>query len=103
MMDMTPLRRTVLAMLLVAIPWLMVGIFGLSFLMQAHLGQEMTYSSGMRVSIIVGGVMCILALLVCADGVRKKQTNPLLYLFAFAGFWFLLEWPAKALLAILRS
>jgi len=102
MLELTPFRRTALVMLLVAIPWLMVGVFSISFLMQAHLQEEMNYSFGMKVSIIVGGVMCLFALAICADGARKEQTNPLLYLFAFFGFWFLLEWPAKAVLAILR-
>ena len=100
-MEMTPLRRTVLAMLLVAIPWFLVGVFSFSFLMQAHLESDVTYSSGMRVAIVIGGILCILALVVCADGVRRKQGNPLLYLFAFSAFWFLLEWPAKAIQAIL--
>lgn len=103
MMELTPLRRTVLVLLLVAIPWFMVGVFSVAFLMQAHLEEGMKYSFGMKVSIVVGGIMCILALVVCADGARKKQANPLLYLFAFSGFWFLIEWPAKALLAILHS
>lgn len=102
-MELTPLRRTILVVLLVAIPWFLVGVFSVAFLMQAHLQEEIKYSFGMKVSIIVGGIMCILALAVCADGVRKKQANPLLYLFAFSAFWFLLEWPAKALLGILRS
>jgi hypothetical protein len=101
-MDMTPLRRTVLVMLLVAVPWFMVGVFSFAFLMQAHLDEKMTYSFGMRVAIVVGGVLCLLALVVCADAVRKKQTNPLLYVFAFSGLWFLLEYPAKALLSLLR-
>lgn len=102
-MELTPLRRTLLVMLLVAIPWFLVGVFGVAFLMQAHLQEEMKYSFGMKVSIIVGGIMCILALAVCADGVRKKQANPLSYVFAFSAFWFLLEWPANALLGIMRS
>ncbi len=102
-MELTLLRRTALVMLLVAIPWFLVGVFSFAFLMQAHLQVGMTYSFGMRVSIIVGGFMCLLALVVCADGVRRKQANPLLYLFAFSAFWFLLEWPAKALLGILHS
>lgn len=102
-MELTPLRRTVLVMLLVAIPWFLVGVFSFAFLMQAHLQYGMTYSFGMRISIIVGGIMCFLALVACADGVRRKQANPLLYLFAFSALWFLLEWPAKALLGILHS
>jgi hypothetical protein len=102
-MELTPLRRTVLVMLLVTVPWFLVGVFSFAFLMQAHLQEGMTYSFGMRISIIAGGIMCFLALAVCADGVRRKQANPLLYLFAFSAFWFLLEWPAKALLGILRS
>lgn len=101
-MELTPLRRTVLVMLLVAIPWFLVGVFSFAFLMQAHLQERMTYSPGMRIAIIVGGAMCILAVAVCADGVRRKQANPLLYLFAFSAFWFLLEWPAKALLGVLH-
>jgi len=101
-MELTPLRRLVLVILLVAIPWFLVGVFSVVFLMQAHLQEEMKYSFGMKVSILVGGFMCFLALVVCADGVRRKQANPLLYLFAFSAFWFLLEWPAKALLGILH-
>ena len=103
MMELTPFRRTVLALLLVAIPWFMVGIFSVVFLMQTHLETGMKYSSGMKVSIVVGGIMCILAIAVCADAVRKQQANFLLYIFAFSGFWFLLEWPAKALLSLLHS
>ncbi len=103
MMDMTPLRRTVLVMLLVAIPWFLVVVFSIAFIMQAHLQEEMQYTFGMKVSILVGAIMCMFALVVCADGVRKKQSNPLLYVFAFSGFWFLLEYPAKALLSLLRS
>jgi hypothetical protein len=101
MLEMTPLRRTVLVMLLVAIPWFMVGVFSVAFFMQAHLQEEMKYTFGMKVSILVGAIMCLLALVVCADAVRKQQANPLLYVFAFSGFWFLLEYPAKALLALL--
>jgi len=101
-MDMTPWRRTVLAMLLVGIPWGMVVLFGVALLMRSHV-EGMKYTLGMQVSIIVGGVMCLIALFVCADGVRKKQANPLLYIFALAGFWYLVEWPANALLAVLRS
>jgi len=103
MIELTPFRRTVLVMLLVAIPWFLVGVFSVAFLMQTHLEAGMTYSFGMKVSIVVGGVLCLLALAVCADAVRKQQANPLLYIFAFSGFWFLLEWPGKALLAIMRS
>ena len=103
MMDMTPLRRIVLVMLLVGIPWFMVVVFSAAFIMQAHLQEGMQYTFGMKVSILVGGIMCMLALVVCADAVRKKQANPLLYVFAFSGFWFLLEWPANALLSLLRS
>ena len=79
-MELTPLRRLVLVILLVAIPWFLVGVFSVAFLMQAHLQEEMKYSFGMKVSILVGGFMCFLALVVCADGVRRKQANPLLYL-----------------------
>ncbi|WP_283745499.1 hypothetical protein [Sideroxydans sp. CL21] len=103
MMELTPFRKTVLVMLLVAIPWLLVGVVSVAFLMQAHLEEGMKYSFGMKISIVVGGIMCMLALVVCADAVRKQQANPLLYIFAFSGFWFLLEWPGKALMAILRS
>jgi hypothetical protein len=103
MMELTPLRRTVLVMLLVAIPWFLVGVFSFAFLMQAHLEEGMTYSFGMRVSIIVGGVMCMFALAIFADGIKRKQINPLLILFALSGLWYLIEWPAKALLAILRA
>jgi hypothetical protein len=103
MMDMTPLRRTVLVMLLVAIPWSMVGVFSIAFLMQTHLEEGMTYSFGMRVFIVVGGVLCIFALALFVDGIRKKQINPLLIIFALSGLWYLIEWPVKALLAILRS
>jgi uncharacterized membrane protein YuzA (DUF378 family) len=102
-MELTPLRRTALVLLLVAVPWFLVGVFSFAFLMQAHLQEKMTYSFGMRVAILVGGIMCLLALVLCADGVRRKQANPLLYLFAFSAFWFLLEWPAKAILGILHS
>jgi hypothetical protein len=101
-MEMTPLRRTVLAMLLVAIPWFMVGVFSLAFVMQAHLQEEMRYTVGMKVSILVGALMCIAAMAVCADGVRRNQSNPLLYLFAFSALWFLLEWPAKVLQVMLH-
>jgi hypothetical protein len=103
MMEMTPLRRIVLVMLLVAIPWFMVVAFGFAFLVEAHQGEAMSYTFGMKVSIIGGGILCLLALAVCADAERKKQANPLLYLFALSAFWFLLEWPGKALLAILHS
>lgn len=103
MPDMTPLRRTLLVLLLVAIPWSMVGIFSFAFLMQAHLETGMTYTFGMKVSIIVGGILCILALAVAYDGVRKEQNNPLLSLFAILAAWYLVEWPVKALQAILRS
>jgi hypothetical protein len=103
MMEMTPLRRTVLVMLLVAIPWFLVGVFSFAFLIQAHLQEEMTYSFGMKVSILVGAILCMIALVVSADAVRKKQANILLYIFAFSAFWFLLQWPAKALLSILHS
>ena len=57
----------------------------------------------MKVSVLVGAAMCILALLVTMDAARKKEANILLYIFAFSGFWFLLEWPGKALLSLLRG
>ncbi len=102
-MELTLFRRTALVILLVAIPWFLVGVFSFAFLMQAHLQEGMTYSSGMRASIIVGGVMCIFALAIFADGVKKGQINLLLIIFALSGLWYLIEWPAKALLGILRS
>lgn len=101
-MDMTPLRRTVLVMLLVSIPWFLVGIFSFSFLMQAHLEEGVKYTSGMKISIILGSVPCMLALALFVDGVRRKQINPLLILFALSGLWYLIEWPVRALLALLR-
>ncbi len=103
MLELTPFRRVVLVMLLVAIPWFMVGVFSVAFFMQAHLQEEMQYSFGMKLSIVVGALMCLSALAVCADGVRKQEGNLLLYVFAISAFWFLTEWPAKALLDILRS
>ena len=102
-MDMTPLRRTVLVMLLVALPWLMIGIFSWSFLLSWHLESQTTDLLWIRIYIILGGIPCILALALFVDGVRKKQINPLLILFALSGLWYLFEWPVKALLAILRS
>lgn len=103
MMEMTPLRRTVLAMLLVAIPWFIVGVLSFAFLMQAHLEAGVTYSFGMRIAILAGGLMCLAALALCFDGARRKQGNPLLYLFALAAAWYLVEWPAKALMGIFHS
>jgi hypothetical protein len=101
-MDMSPLRRTVLVMLLVAIPWFMIGVFSWTFLLHSHLESGVKDKFWMWVSIIAGGVMCILAFALFVDGVRKKQINPLLIIFALSGLWYLVEWPAKALLAILR-
>ena len=102
-MDMTPLRRTVLVMLLVALPWFMIGIFSWSFLLNWHLESETTDLFWTRVYIILGAIPCLLALALFVDGVRKNQINPLLILFALTGLLYLFDWPVKALLAILRS
>ncbi len=103
MLELTPFRRTVLVMVLVAIPWFLVGVFSFAFFMQAHLQEELQYSFGMKLSILVGALMCLSALALCADGVRKQEGNLLLYVFALTALWFLLEWPAKAMLSLLRA
>jgi len=103
-MELTPLRRTVLVMILVAIPWFMLGVFSWIFLLREHLETEAAMDwFWMRVAIIIGGFMCAIALKVFADGVRDKQYNPLLILFALMALWYLFNWPVKAVLAILRS
>jgi hypothetical protein len=101
-MDMTPLRRTVLVMILVAIPWFIIVLSSWVFLLRAHQESEQPMDwFWMRVAIVAGGVLCIAALKVFSDGVREKQNNFLLNIFALAAFWYLIEWPAKAVLAIL--
>ena len=102
-MDLTPWRRTVLVMLLVAIPWFIIGVCSWMVLVHAHLESEVTDWFWGRLAIIIGGVLCLVALAVFVDGMHQKQINPLLVLFALMGFWYLIEWPGKALAAILFS
>lgn len=102
-MELTPFRRTASVILLVAIPWFLVGVFSIAFLMQAHLEEGMRYSFGMRLSIIIGGVMCVGALVIFADSLKKGQINPLQIIFALSGVWYLVEWPVKALRGLVHA
>ncbi len=94
-MNLTPMRRIVLMMVLIAIPWFMIGVFGWMFLVHAHAGAEVADLHNIRVAVFVGALFCFAALWLFHDSIRQKQNNPLLVLFACMAVWYLYQYPLK--------
>ena len=97
---MTPRLRTVFAMNLAALPWLQLAAFKWFLPLRLHEDADTPAMFWWRVSIIEGGFLCIVTLLLFASGLRQRQVNPLIIVSALAGAWYLFNWPPLAHLRV---
>ncbi|MFL6660194.1 MAG: hypothetical protein ACJ8GW_19065 [Massilia sp.] len=102
-MPLTLRQRSFSAATLVAIPWIELGIVQFTHPIQLHENAGAFLWDVMRLSLLAGGVFCIIALVLFFSSLVQRQRSLLLSLAAIGGAWFLVQWVPALAEGLLRS